>query len=98
MDFQLLEDEAAMSLQRLPKELLTSIASTVIAHKDALVANFPAIIEDLKPHAMTAIMEGGMGILDKDELERTLMRVLGRFGVQMPTVLDVPLALGSREP
>lgn len=84
MDFEQLEKEAKESLQRLPRELLTSIGSTVLAHKDALVKNFPLIIEDLKPHAMAAIMEGGMGILEKDELEATLMRVLASFGVEMP--------------
>ena len=88
MDFQRLEDEATKSLSRLPGELLTQIASTVTAHKDALVKNFPLIMEDLKPHAMAAIMEAGMGILDQDELEATLMRVLGRFGVELPK--DVP--------
>lgn len=88
MDFQRLEDEATKSLSRLPKELLTSIASVVIAHKEALIANFPLIIDDLKPHVVAAIMEGGMGILDKDELEATMMRVLSHFGVTMPK--DIP--------
>ncbi len=84
MDFQQLDEEATRSLQRLPRDLLQGIATLILAHKDALVREFPLIIEDLKPHCMAAIMEGGMGILDKNELEATLMRVLAKFGVEMP--------------
>lgn len=84
MDYELLESEAKRSLQRLPNELLTAIGRTVVAHKDAIIAEFPNIIEDLKPHAMAAIMEGATGILDKDELEATLMRVLASFGLELP--------------
>lgn len=80
MDMQALKTDAKKALQTLPKELvdvLLFVANKMLAeHRGELEKAFPVITEYLKPHAMAAMMEIGCGLIDKEELERTLTEAL----------------------
>jgi hypothetical protein len=85
MDFGALETDLVSALKKLPQEFLTVVATLILTHKDALFATIPALFETLKPHIGAGMMEGSMGILDQNELERTAMRALSQF-VKLPDV------------
>lgn len=80
MDMQALKKDAKLALQTLPKDLvdvLMFVATKVLAeHRGKLEEIFPLVTEYLKPHALAAMMEISCGLLDKEELERTLTEAL----------------------
>lgn len=80
MDMQALRTDVESALRQLPPDivqLLAGVAGKVMAeHRDKLEKTFPAIVEQLKPHAMAMMMEIGCGLIDRKELEDTLTAAL----------------------
>lgn len=76
MDMQALKTDVKLALHTLPKELVDVATKVLDEHRATLEKSFPLILEYLKPHAVTAMMETGMGMLDKGELESTLTAAL----------------------
>ena len=87
MDFGVLENDLTEALKLLPDEFLKIVATLIVQHKDALAKVIPDVMEILKADIATAIMEGSCGILDKKELESTIMRTLKKHGIEMPPEL-----------
>jgi hypothetical protein len=87
MDFAPLETDLTTTLKRLPPDFLSVVSRLIVTHKDTLAACIPHIIEDLKAHIGTAIMENAMGILDKKALEATVFRALKNHGIDVPPEL-----------
>jgi hypothetical protein len=89
MDFQVLEEDLTHALKLLPDQFLKVVATLIIAHKDSLAKVIPDVMEILKSDIASAIMEGSCGILDKKELEATIMCTLQKHGIEMPAELTV---------
>lgn len=85
MDFDAFERDVTVALSKLPLPMLKTVAGAVLAHKEALIRDVPQLFEQLKPHVMAAVMEGGMGTLETGELETRLIRALATFGVEVPS-------------
>ena len=80
MDMTSFQQDLKHEALKLPRELLETLLETFQklagAFGPALEGTLPGMIENMKPHLMTLFTEAAMGVLDKDEVEKTVMGVL----------------------
>jgi len=90
MDFVALETDVTTALKRLPPDMLSVISKTILTNFAVLTKELPNLIEELKPHIMAGMVEMSCSMLDMKELEATLLKCLGKFGVDMPPMVPTP--------
>jgi hypothetical protein len=76
MDFETFRVDLTTEARKLPIELLQTLQRLATYFGPGLEQHLPKMIENLKPHIQTIMMEMAMGVMDKEGLERTIMGVL----------------------
>jgi hypothetical protein len=88
MDFDAFERDLEVALTALPDGLidLRAAAERILKFRPQLEKVVPIMLDMMKPHLGAIMMEAGMGILDKEELEKSAVKALFAVGVTVPDV------------
>ena len=84
MDISAMKHDLNACLQKLPPGMVNArkVGEWLQANRPMLEKLIPAFIEKLKPHIAAAAMEGAMGVLDTEEINRACIECLVTFGMQ----------------
>ena len=86
MDIGALKKDLSLCLAALPPGMVNppAIAVWITKHRPTLELIIPDVIETLKPHVMSGLMESATGILDSEEIEKACIETLLAYGVSIP--------------
>lgn len=76
MDLQAFESDLKTEAKKLPKELIAILKTLAEKFGPELDKLFPSLMQGLGRHIQAAMMEAGMGILDKQALNDSVVKVL----------------------
>lgn len=76
MDFGEFEKDFKVEVAKLPKDLVEIMKTLAEKFGPVLDKLFPHLMQRMMRHIQTAMMEAGMGILDKEALNASIVKVL----------------------
>ena len=80
MDIDRAKEDMRAALKLLPPDALARIGGVLVDHLDGIAAVLPEIIDHLKPHLLSGMLEAGAGMLDMDALEKAWWSLADEFG------------------